>query len=295
MKDEKKSEASKKDVIEIPIGKYMNALRSNPWMPATFVLAIALVVVLLVGSSGGSSVNSVDSDIAAENLISFINSQGNGNADLVSVEEKEGFYQVTVKYQEQDIPVFVTLDGQYLVSDKVPLTGAVVDSGDSAGAGGTGARKDVEEGDGSVLGKADAPVVMIEFSDYECPFCGRHFTDTYPQLKKDYIDTGKVKLVFRDFPLSFHAKAQKAAEAARCVGEQKGDIGYFKMHDKLFSNQASLSVENYKKWAKELGVNAVKFDDCLDSGKFAQAVEDSLAYGQSVGVSGTPGFFINGV
>src|SRR3989338_2784146 len=105
----------------------------------------------------------------------------------------------------------------------------------------------VEVKDSPVLGSKDAKVTMIEFSDYECPFCGRHFTQTYPQLKKDYIDTGKVKLFWKDFPLSFHPQAQKSAEAAHCVKELKGDAGYWAMHDKLFTNQQSLGIENFKK------------------------------------------------
>ena len=154
-----------------------------------------------------------------------------------------------------------------------------------------GEKVNVQIGDAPVLGSKTAKVTIVEFSDYECPFCGRHFQQTYPQLKKDYIDTGKAKLVFKDFPLSFHPQAQKAAEAARCAGEQGK---YWEMHDKLFSNQESLSVENEKKWAKEIGLNSAKFDSCLDSGKYAGAVQSDSSYGQSIGVSGTPAFFING-
>ena len=154
-----------------------------------------------------------------------------------------------------------------------------------------GEKVTVEIGDSPVLGSKSAKVTIVEFSDYECPFCGRHFEQTYPQLKKDYIDTGKVKLVFKDFPLGFHAQAQKAAEAARCAGEQEK---YWEMHDKLFSNQESLSVENEKKWAKDLGLNSGKFDSCLDSGKYAKDIQADSSYGQSIGVSGTPSFFVNG-
>lgn len=146
----------------------------------------------------------------------------------------------------------------------------------------------------AVLGKKDAPVTIIEFSDYQCPFCGRHYTETHGQLIKDYVDTGKVKIVFRDFPLSFHPEAQKAAEAAECVrdvAKTNKDEAYFKMHDKLFENQATLSVANEKKWAKELGYN---IDTCLDSGKFASEVAKDLADGQAAGVQGTPSFVING-
>ncbi len=94
--------------------------------------------------------------------------------------------------------------------------------------------------DDPVLGSANAPVTLIEFSDYECPFCKRHYSETYPQLKKDYIDTGKVKLVFRDLPLSFHDPvATIEAEAANCAREQGGDEAYWKMHDAIFTNTKS--------------------------------------------------------
>lgn len=97
--------------------------------------------------------------------------------------------------------------------------------------------------DDPVMGNSNAPVTMVEFSDYECPFCKRYFEQTYPQLKKDYIDTGKVKLVYRDLPLSFHEPAASVeANAANCVREQKGDEAYFKMHDLLFKNTKSNGV-----------------------------------------------------
>ncbi len=159
----------------------------------------------------------------------------------------------------------------------------------------TTGKVEVKIGDSPVLGKENAPVTIVEFSDYQCPFCGRHYTDTYGQIKKNYIDTGKVKIVFKDFPLTqIHPEAQKAAESARCVREQKGVDGYWKMHDKLFSNQQSLGVENYKKWAREIGVDGAKFDSCLTGGDFAKAVSDDQSYGASIGIQGTPGFFING-
>src|SRR3989338_9298448 len=88
--------------------------------------------------------------------------------------------------------------------------------------------------DDPVLGNKDAKVTVIEFSDYECPFCKRHFDQVYPSLKKDYIDTGKVKLVYRDLPLSFHPNAQKEAEAAECSRDQGGDEMYFRYHDEMF-------------------------------------------------------------
>ncbi len=150
---------------------------------------------------------------------------------------------------------------------------------------------EVSEDDDAVLGKKDAPVTIIEFSDYECPFCGRHFQQTYPQLKNDYIDTGKVKLVYRDFPLGFHPTALPAAIAAECVREKGKDEAYFKYHDKLFQNQQSLTNDNLKKYAKELGYD---IGTCLDSEKYKSEVEKDMRDGNAAGVSGTPSFFVNG-
>jgi protein-disulfide isomerase len=145
--------------------------------------------------------------------------------------------------------------------------------------------------DDSILGDEDAPVTIIEFSDYECPFCARFYLNTFPQLKREYIDTGKVKLVYRDFPLSFHQNAQKAAEAAECAGEQDK---YYEMHDKIFENQQAITTTNLKEYAKEIGLNTNEFNECLDSGEKANEVQKDFQDGQSIGVRGTPTFFING-
>jgi len=145
-----------------------------------------------------------------------------------------------------------------------------------------------------MLGNPDAPVTIVEYSDYECPFCARFFNNTLARIKSEYIDTGKAKFVYKDFPLSsIHFQAQKAAETARCVRDQLGDNGYWAMHDILFGRQQLLGDSSFKQWARSLGVNGSEFDSCLDSGKFAGAVTDDLNEGAALGVSGTPTFFIN--
>jgi protein-disulfide isomerase len=146
--------------------------------------------------------------------------------------------------------------------------------------------------DDAVLGDPDAPVTIIEFSDYQCPFCGRFWSQTLPSIKSQYIDTGKVKLVFRDFPLtSIHPTAQVAAEATECVRDQGGDKAFFEMHDKIFENQAQLSEASLKQWARELGYN---IDSCLSSGKFTSEVQNDLRDATAAGGQGTPYFVING-
>ena len=150
---------------------------------------------------------------------------------------------------------------------------------------------DVDADDDPMKGKANAPIEIIEFSDFQCPFCSRFYTQTLPQIQKEYIDTGKAKLVYRDFPLSFHPEAQKASEASECAEDQGK---FWEMHDKLYENQGSLSSDSYKAWAAEMGMDSSEFDDCLDSGKYAQEVQDDMNDGRAAGVSGTPSFFING-
>lgn len=156
-------------------------------------------------------------------------------------------------------------------------------------------RVEVDLDDDAVKGDPDAPITIVEFSDYQCPFCGRWFEQTLPQIEKEYIETGKVKLIFRDFPLSFHPEAQPAAEAAECAREQGGDEVYFKYHDALFKGQASLSSATYEKIASEVGVDVAKFKECVSARKFQDEVEADFAAASQYGVSGTPTFFINGV
>lgn len=144
----------------------------------------------------------------------------------------------------------------------------------------------------TVLGDEDAPVTIVEFSDYECPFCGRFHTQTFGELKSKYIDTGKVKFVYRDFPLSFHPQAQKAAEAAECAGEQGK---YYEMHEKLFTDGVQGGVASFKQFASQIGLNTGKFNDCIDSGKMVSEIRKDMADGAAIGVQGTPAFYVNGV
>lgn len=141
---------------------------------------------------------------------------------------------------------------------------------------------------GPTRGPADAPVTIVEFSDYECPFCVRA-EPTVKDLLAKY--PGKIKLVYRDFPLPMHPRAPKAAEAAHCAGDQGK---YWEMHDRLFAPGTKLEIADLKAHAREVGVDGTKFDKCLDSGEKAKEVEANRKAGDEAGVSGTPAFFING-
>lgn len=152
--------------------------------------------------------------------------------------------------------------------------------------------------DDAVLGDKNAPVTLVEFSDYECPFCKRHFTQTFPLIKKKYIDTGKVKMVFRDFPLGFHDPlATQEAIAAECAREQGGDDTYFAYHDLIFegtsSNGRGLQKDQLYEFAEQVGINKAKFTECLDSEKYKDEVKKDITDGSRAGVSGTPAFLVN--
>jgi protein-disulfide isomerase len=142
---------------------------------------------------------------------------------------------------------------------------------------------------GPSKGPAAAPVTIVEFSDFECPYCVRA-ESTVKQVLEAY--PGKVRLVYRDYPLPMHAKAPKAAEAAHCAGDQGK---YWEMHGKLFAANGRIDVPDLKAAAREVaGLDAAKFDQCLDSGAKAKEVEKNKEAGDEAGVSGTPAFFING-
>ena len=144
-------------------------------------------------------------------------------------------------------------------------------------------------------GDENAPVTMVEFTDYQCPFCKRHFDQTSSQVNQDYIESGKVRYLFRDLPLSFHSNAKPAALAARCAGDQGK---YLEMHDALFDGQEEWSTGSqddiFKGYAGQLGLNQGTFNSCYDNDTYGDAIDEDIALASRAGASGTPTFFING-
>lgn len=138
-------------------------------------------------------------------------------------------------------------------------------------------------------GQPEAPLIVVEFTDYQCQFCRRHSQQVLPRIEREYINPGKVKYVVRDFPLqAIHKSAFQAATAANCAGEQGK---YWEMHDTLFKNGTS-NPSNWEHQAHALGLNAIQFSECLNDEKQAQGIVKDLSEGRAAGVRGTPTFFL---
>ncbi len=140
----------------------------------------------------------------------------------------------------------------------------------------------------SVRGKSSAGLAIIEFSDFECPFCGRYARDVYPRLVEDYVDTGKVQYVFRHYPLENHPLAVKAAEAVECAA---GEGMYWNMHDRLFEANGALTERNLLEYAASLELSPVDFETCLRTDAMAGHVIEDRRRGEELGVTATPTFF----
>jgi protein-disulfide isomerase len=143
-------------------------------------------------------------------------------------------------------------------------------------------------GDNPVRGSDGAKIALLEFTDYQCPFCNRHTTQTQPQIEREFIESGKIRYASLDMPIpGLHALAFKAAEASHCAEDQGK---YWEMRERLFANQRSL--EPWNAHAEALGMDVAQFDTCLSSGKHADAVRSDLAEAQKAGASGTPSFVV---
>jgi protein-disulfide isomerase len=164
-------------------------------------------------------------------------------------------------------------------------------------AGQTVQMSDIIDNAAGSIGDPDAPVVIVEWSDYQCPFCRRWYNDSKENIFENYVETGKVRFIFKDFPLNFHPMAEPYALAARCAGDQDQ---YWEMHDKIYDEQnpfgqgtvSNLTEEDIKQWASDLGLGTSSFNSCFDSAKYAADITANFNEGAANGINGTPGFII---
>lgn len=138
-------------------------------------------------------------------------------------------------------------------------------------------------------GESQARLAIIEYSDFECPFCGKYVRETYPKIDENYIKTGKIKYLFRDLPLPIHPNAMQAARAARCAGEQGK---FWEMHDRLFANQSALGAVDLQQHAVAIGLDSAKFVECLAQRRYEENIRRSMTGAERMGVDGTPAFLI---
>lgn len=168
-------------------------------------------------------------------------------------------------------------------------SGSSGSSGSSRSSGSSAGQTALAPDDRPARGPSDAPVTIVEFTDYECPFCGRYYRQTYHQLLEEY--EGEIHYVVRNYPLSNHPNARKAAEAAECAHNQGRFWDY---HDHLFEHADALEPSDLKSYARELELDGEQFDQCLESGAESETVEQDMATGRRLGIRGTPTFFVNG-
>jgi protein-disulfide isomerase len=152
-------------------------------------------------------------------------------------------------------------------------------------------RVQIEAGDSAILGKKDAKVQIVAFSDFQCPYCSRG-AETMHAVAKKY--GSKVAIAFKHYPLPFHERAGPASEASLCVKKVGGDSKFWKFHDIVFKNQDKLDNDSLMKFAKESGADQAKVKECYDKGEFKEAITKDMEYGNKVGVRSTPTFFVNG-
>ena len=187
-------------------------------------------------------------------------------------------------------------DLQMIRKVELPEIKAIVVKRGGGGGGGSGNKQQVRDVDVMVnvtdnpfIGLNSAPLTLVEFSDFQCPFCARHNRNTLPKLDTEYVMTGKLKYVLRDMPLSFHREARGAAQAAWCANEQGK---FWKMHEQMFANQRYLRPDDLVKHAEEIGLDVPAFQACFDSGKYKAQIDASVEEGRKLGLSGTPSFVL---
>lgn len=154
--------------------------------------------------------------------------------------------------------------------------------------------KTLDIGKAPIYGNREAGIAIVEFSDYQCSYCARHYTQTFPQLDKQYIESGKVQYIAKQFPLDFHAKAKGAAIAALCLSEQKPEV-YWQAHGQLFKQSVKLDNDGYLELAKQYSLDTEQFEQCLNSDEIVNKVDQDIAGGKKMGIRGTPAFLIGKV
>lgn len=285
-------------------GNSIAKIRKNPWILATIFLVVVLFVVLVV-RPGSTTGNVVSEDVAAQKLADFAKTQGISLEDITT-EDMGSFYQISFSIDGSQSTAYITKDGGYIIQPVSPLTAKATDSSDKET--GTSEPVNIPIGNSPVLGNANAKLTIVEFSDFSCPYCGaasgqsKDYVDAMkskysgwepaiPGIIRDYVNTGKAKLVYK-YSMG-HSGGHPATLVGFCLNDQNL---FWEFHDKAFAAQAD--VENLDKMraiAQSLGADMTKLNACLDSKKYDSKLDDDESLGQSIGLSGTPAIYANGI
>jgi len=280
-------EQNKSDVIEIPVGKYFERVRKNPWIVATIVLAIALVVVIFMKSSGGDGIVTVSAEEAGQSLISFIDGLGNGNAEIVSVKKEGALYNINVKYQGQEIPAFVTLDGKYFVAQPIPLS---EDAASSLSAGKPAGDNPPSQQPSVDVPKSDKPKVELFVMSF-CPYGTQMEKGILPVLS---ALGNKINFTLRYTHFTLHGEKEDTENFRQiCIREEQGSK--FLPYIQCTLNSSDVyNPGNVTQCMKSNKIDTAKVDSCIKN-KAANyyAVDSQLS--QQYGVQGSPTLVINGV
>ncbi len=269
--------------------------QSGLWKWTTLILLVVIIVGIFmngVPSFGGK----LSQEFVSGKAIAFINENllaGFATANLESATEEGDLYKLDILLvsnftgEEQNATLYVTKDGNLLFPSAIDLSDFVYVMEEKKEVTETELATVVVEGDDPIVGNPNATLSIIEYSDFECPFCGEAYW-TIKLILEQYPE--QVNLMYRNFPLpDKHPNAQKSAEAGECAHAQGAFAQY---HDKLFENQDALTVEDLKQYAIDLELDVKAFNTCLDSGAMAEKVASDKQQGITAGVSGTPVFFI---
>ncbi len=258
------------------------------------IISAILLLIVLIGAFGFRG-GTISEKSASTKIVEYLNSLTEGGISFVDSQDLGNLYKITVLYEGQNIPVYITKDGEYFIQEISPLISQPTQiSQQQTQQVQQGQRVNVEESqieNYAYLGDKDAPVTIIEFTDFSCPFCQRHYLQTKPLIKENYIDKGLVKHIFADF---VGVGTSTPHEAALCVRELNGDEAFWEMFGLILENQQEVrsNPSLLSGLAVQTGADETSFNECLNSGKYKTQVSQSTSFGQSLGITGTPGFLI---
>jgi len=240
----------------------------------------------------GTSVSPTQAMNIAENEVSKMIGDDTVIVEAIGYDLNHEIYQIYLNLTQgnlnQQTDIHVSRDGTALILGEIQHIGTSTDSASQT------SRLDIQLGENELsVGSLDAPVTIVEWSDFECPFCNRFYETTIKQIKTNYIDTGKVRYVYKHFPLSFHPAAEISAQAVECANEQGV---WYEYHGAIFENQdGTFGKDELIAWSSGIVPDQNAFRTCLESNKYLTKISEDMSYGQSLGVQGTPGSFVNGI